>query len=143
MRTMRNAAIVAAVVCGLLTLAQQVAVAQYAELTQIANRLSERGYRSTHERIAGWLDDGASTTFSVWLQRGTVYSLHGTCDRDCTDLDLELTSPTGSVVSRDFLSDAIPVVSAMPGESGRYRVRVVMATCSVGPCQYAVGIFGR
>jgi hypothetical protein len=101
------------------------------------------GLRLTHGVTTGSLDEDGITTIQVPLRNGQTYTLVGTCDEDCSDLDLELVNPFGRVVSRDISDDDRPVVSATPLISGTYRIRVTMAECSLGPCRFAVGIFGR
>ena len=120
----------------------QVAHAQQAQLSRIASRLSDRGYVATHEVTEGWLNDGESATFTVWLRGSTRYTVRGTCDVDCSDLDLVL-ERGGSFVDSDTLRDSIPIVNASPATSGRYTVTVTMANCSNEPCAYTVGVFGR
>jgi hypothetical protein len=140
MRNLRTT--VSAFTCGLVMLVQQVAAGQHVQLTRIEARLSSIGYEQTHERSTGRLRNQESTTFRVWLQGGTQYSIRGTCDLDCADLDLELRSADGSLVDRDFQRNDVPVVSVRPAVPGYYNVRVVMARCSLEPCEYAVGTFG-
>jgi hypothetical protein len=135
----------AAVIClGILAAAvtSEVAHAQQAQLSRIARSLSNRGYEATHELTEGWLNDGESATFTVWLDRGTRYTLRGTCDSDCEDLDLVLRGPA-SFADSDTEPDSIPIVNASPARSGRYTVTVTMANCSSEPCRYIVGVFGR
>lgn len=120
----------------------QLAAAQHAQLSRIGSGLAVDGFRPTHEVEAGALDDGQETSFSVWLEPGTTYVLRGTCDRDCSDLDLELTR-NGRIVDSDVALDDVPEVWARPARAGWYHVRVIMAACSIEPCGYAVGTFGR
>lgn len=123
-------------------LTSQTVHAQRAQLNRIAHTLSLDGYSLRHES-EGSLGEGRSTTFSLWLRAGADYSIRGTCDDDCPDLDLELRGPNGSVVDRDLLSDDIPIVETSPHRSGRYTVRIIMASCSIEPCGYTVGVFER
>ena len=116
--------------------------AQRAQLTRIAHTLSFDGYSLTHES-EGSLREGRSRTFSLWLRAGADYSIRGTCDDDCPDLDLELRGPNGAIVDRDFLNDDVPIVETSPDRAGRYTVTVVMASCSIEPCGYTVGVFER
>ena len=100
------------------------------------------GWTLTHEVVTGALHSYARDTVQVRLRAGLTYAIAATCDQDCSDIDLELIDPSGRVVS-DLRPDDVPVVIAYPVTGGTYRVRVVMASCSVGPCRYAVGVFGR
>lgn len=117
--------------------------AQQAQLTRIGLTLSDEGYRPTHNRQTGSLDDGGWTTFSVWLRPGTDYVFRGTCDGDCTDLDLRLEDDNGFLIDSDYAPDDVPEVSVRPRRAGWFHVRVIMASCTIEPCGYAVGTFGR
>jgi len=118
------------------------AYAQEAQLTRIAAGLARNGYHEA-DRKTGSLAEGNASVLHVWLSRGVDYSIRGTCDNDCMDLDLELIAPDGTRMDGDFLPDDVPVVEVRPAQSGYYRIRVAMATCHIAPCQYAVGVFRR
>jgi hypothetical protein len=75
------------------------------------------------------------------LNAGERYVVAAACDRDCSDVDLQLLSPAGWEIDSDFLSDDEPIVYATPARSGTYRIRVSMASCSVEPCEYFAGVF--
>lgn len=142
MNTLRTVGFVGTFACAALLFGEHAAAQQAAQLTRIGLNLAEAGFSSTHQREVGWLDDDESTTFSVWLEAGTEYVIRGTCDADCSDLDLEL-KRNGRVVGRDFAPDDVPEVGARPRSPGWYQVRVIMASCEIEPCGYAVGTFGR
>src|SRR5262245_36494715 len=142
MKPPNTAGLVGALACAALLFIQWDAAGQTAQLNRIGNRLAGDGFTITHERNTGSLYEDEEATFSVWLVAGTEYAIRGTCDDDCTDLDLEL-KRNARAVDRDFTRDDVPEVSVRPGTSGWYQVRVVMASCTVAPCRYAVGIFGR
>ena len=108
---------------------------------RISTSLLTGGYTRVAPPTTGWLDDGESARFTVWLTGGERYAVAAACDRDCSDLDLQLFSPAGDEVDRDFLSDDEPLVFAAPSTSGRYTVRVSMASCSREPCEYYAGVF--
>lgn len=141
MKTFRTAGFLGALAGAALLLGDQ-AAAQQAQLTRIGLGLAYDGFRSTHERQVGSLYEDESTTFSVWLDQGTQYVFRGTCDRDCSDVDLEL-KRNGHVVESDFAADDVPEITVRPPRSGWYQVRVIMASCSIEPCGFAVGTFGR
>ncbi len=143
MNIINHRVLLGTVACSLLAIGGPIVSAQGPQLTRIGAFLAEDGFRATHTRLTGRLDSGDSTTHTVWLQYGVSYTLRGTCDRDCTDLDLELRSPNGHLLDSDLDPDDIPQVGTTARVSGFYSVRVVMASCSITPCSYAVGIFGR
>lgn len=121
------------------------AVAADAQTRAIFQRISASlvsgGYTRVGTPTTGWLDEGEAARFTVWLTGGERYAIAAACDRDCSDVDLQLFSPAGDEVDRDFLSDDEPMVFAAPYVSGRYTVRVSMASCSVDPCEYYAGVF--
>jgi hypothetical protein len=48
------------------------------------------------------------------------------------------------MVDEDTTDDDIPLVVVETGASGgRYTLRVDMATCTIAPCYYAVGVYNR
>jgi len=113
------------------------------QFQRIATGLREDGYSRVIAPRNGWLDDDESTVFSVQLSAGRRYVIFGTCDRDCTDVDLRLFSPNGTQIDEDLLLDDKPMIEVVPSTSGLHQVRVSMASCSREPCEYTVGIFER
>lgn len=93
--------------------------------------------------LQGGLDNDARQAYWVDLQAGVPYVISGTCDDDCTDLDLQIFSPTDRVVAEDFRAQRRATVVLTPRLSGRYRVEVIMATCLLGPCAYAVAVVNQ
>lgn len=142
MKTSRTARFLGTLACTILVLGGHIVAAQQAQLTRIGRGLADEGRRETHDRQVGSLNEDQRTTFSVWLEQGTAYEFRGTCDVDCSDLDLEL-KRNGRVIDSDYAVDDVPEVGVRPTHSGWYQVRVIMASCSLEPCRYAVGTFGR
>jgi hypothetical protein len=119
------------------------AVGQYDQ--QVNNQLDsfERGqsgatrlFRSPIFR----LNEGASQDYNVTLIAGVPYKIAGVCDNDCPDLDIKLLDGSGNELASDSLTDSLPIVSYRPGQSGNYRVRVVMYDCNVAPCSAGVTV---
>ena len=108
---------------------------------RISTELRSSGYTRVGDTLVGWLDEGESATRSVWLSAGQRYLVAAACDRDCSDVDLQLFSPAGIEVDSDLGSDDEPIVYATPARSGTYRIRVSMPSCSVDPCEYFAGVF--
>jgi len=117
--------------------------AQSQELDRIAARLRAEGFQSIRTPEHGWLGEDESESFTVYLRSGREYVMQGTCDDDCTDLDLDVMGPNGDVVASDHSSDDWPQARFVPWTSGTYRVKVTMYTCDVEPCAYAVGVYRR
>ena len=65
------------------------------------------------------------------------------CDADCSDLDLEVFDSEANSIDSDYEPDDYPVAAIIPNLSTRFRIQVTMAACSVEPCQWGVGVFGR
>jgi hypothetical protein len=80
------------------------------------------------------LNEGASQDYPVTLIAGVPYKIAGVCDNDCPDLDIKLLDSRGRELASDSLTDSLPIVSYRPGQSGDYRVRVIMYDCNVAPC---------
>jgi S1-C subfamily serine protease len=97
----------------------------------------------SHDIGTGALRTRQSHTIPVTLDRGMKYTVLGTCDRDCTDLDLAIRQIDGTVVSEDVEADDVPIVSVTVGRSGTFHILVTMAACSVEPCWYGVGVVTR
>jgi hypothetical protein len=117
--------------------------AQRAQLVSLGPGLARAGFYPTHTTQTGLLFENRSSEFSVWLRGNVEYVFRGTCDDDCSDLDLELRNASGVLIDRDTAWDDVPEVRVTPPTSGYYRVRVIMSDCLLEPCAYAVGTFGR
>jgi hypothetical protein len=113
------------------------------QLTRYGDVFSNEGYARTHELKSGSLDDDESEYFTLELDAGRHYALLGVCDEDCTDVDLRLYDENGNEVDSDVEMDDYPVVEVRPLRTARFRVKVVMSTCSTSPCFYGVGVFAK
>jgi hypothetical protein len=80
------------------------------------------------------LNEGASQDYNVTMIAGVPYKIAGVCDNDCPDLDIKLLDGSGNELASDSLTDSLPIVEYRPGQTGNYRVRVVMYDCNVNPC---------
>jgi hypothetical protein len=113
------------------------------QLTAAGQVLEQRGYELTHRIYTGALDNGEVEMVQLDLAVGMEYQIMGTCDQDCTDLDLTLYDGNGNVVDSDLMDDDVPIVTVTVGRSGSFRLRVSMAACSQEPCRYGIGAFGK
>ena len=106
--------------------------------------LERRGYELTHDVQTGSLRDGQAETFTLILEsRVQPYAIVGVCDTDCSDLDLSVSDMYGDQIVEDTQPDDQPLLMFQVSSRTRYRVKVMMASCSTSPCFYGVGIFGR
>lgn len=112
-------------------------------LSQVGQTYEANGYELTHHIYTGSLNDGGAEVVRLDLDVGMEYQIMGACDEDCSDLDLILYDGRGNVVDSDMLDDDYPVVSLTVTHSGMFTVRVSMAECSLEPCRYGIGVFGR
>lgn len=95
----------------------------------------------SHEFVSGRLDEDGTEWVYIELPAGYTYYILGVCDNDCFDLDLELYSTNNVLLSSDVETDDYPLVSITPAERAIYRVKVIMANCSSGPCRYGLGVY--
>jgi len=112
-------------------------------IRESAKQFEADGYQLTHEIFTGSLADDASGTVTLQLEIGMKYYIVGACDTDCSDLDLVLYDGAGNQVDSDMLVDDFPIVEVTPSRSGTFTVQVQMAACSVAPCRYGLGAFGK
>lgn len=81
------------------------------------------------------MQPGRDHRFLVDLTGGTEYGFIGTCDGDCSNVDIELISmETGGVVANDMLPDNYPIFPYTPAANGQYMVRILMQACTRAPC---------
>ena len=113
------------------------------QVSQHGSFLSQRGYTMSGDVYNGDLRDDYYQDLTIDLRSGTSYAFMGVCDQDCSDIDLRLFDPDGDEVASDLRADDWPIVTVTPSYSGRYTVRVVMASCSRNPCYYGVGVFTK
>jgi hypothetical protein len=143
-RILLTAALAAALLVPAAAHAQDAWVRQVRSLLSQAGQTFEaNGYELTHRIYTGSLNDGEDELVQLELEVGMEYQIMGACDEDCTDLDFILYDGRGNVVDSDMLEDDYPVVSLTVSRSGVFAVRVSMAECSVEPCRYGIGVFGR
>lgn len=105
--------------------------------------LEDRGYEMSHDIYTGSLSDDENESLTLNLRRGNQYAIVGVCDEDCSDIDLRLFDEDGDEVDSDVETDDNPVVQVSPRDSGKYRIKVIMADCRTSPCFYGVGVFSK
>ncbi len=95
----------------------------------VEGRLGLRGLLPVR-RESGEMLAGESRSFEIDLRRGEEFLAVGACDEGCADLDLALTGPRDAPWDADQRPDAFPVAGGLVTRSGRYTLRVAMATCT-------------
>jgi hypothetical protein len=100
------------------------------------------GFAPTDPVQFGALREGQVMTYTLTLDPNREYIIAGSCDTDCRDLDISLSEPDGRESVADRGADDQPTI-VVRGHGGPHTIRVSMASCSVGPCRYGLGIFGK
>jgi hypothetical protein len=111
------------------------------QIDSAATLMAPQGFRLQDDVVSGDLEQGGEEEFELELEGGKTYIIVGVCDGDCSDLDLALTTAGGDAVDSDYEMDDVPMVTVEVEESGIYHLKVEMATCSVEPCAFGVGVF--
>ena len=113
------------------------------QLAKWLERLGSKGYDIAAPVKTGSLKKGTSMEHMVRLTAGTAYALVGTCDNDCSDIDLRLYNSFGVEVQKDIEADDFPVVMLTPPRTGEYKLRIIMVQCTSEPCRYGFGVYGK
>lgn len=132
-------AIAGALLCAAPAQAQEDLIAT--QLDSVAVLLAGAGFQPLHDIIRGTLPTGEDEAFPLETLAGTRYVIVGVCGRACTDLDLALVNAVGAEVGADRGWTNVPFVSFEAAADGRYTVKVEMATCGTGRCEYGVRVF--
>lgn len=81
-----------------------------------------------------WLSSGGVTNTSGVFAEGE--GIYGTCDSDCTDIDMYLYDGYGNLLEQDIEPDAYPVVIAP--YDGEFFIQVTMPSCNAEACAVEV-----
>lgn len=84
-----------------------------------------------------------SHNFTVPMTAGKPYLIFGTCDGDCTVVDLALLDARGAVIKSDTDSADFPVLDYTPTAAGTYTVRITMAKCALAPCYAGARVYQK
>ncbi len=103
---------------------------------------AEMGY-VVKNYIIGMIQESDDNTWSFYLDSSKEYLMEGFCDEDCEDLDLYLYDNEGTELDKDIEEDDFPLFFFEPEESGYYKVKVTMYSCSVEPCYFGLAIFEK
>ena len=113
------------------------------QLDSAAVLVGNEGFRLQDDIVAGELGQGASDEYELELEGGMTYIIIGVCDGDCSDLDLALTTSGGDDVDSDYETDDVPMVMVEVERGQTYNLKVEMAACSVEPCAFGIGVYGK
>lgn len=121
--------------------AQEHAQLVWRQLNTAFETVTRDGYGSVNY-IIGRMGEGKSDSWTLNFEKGTSYKIVGACDKDCSDLDIEVMDGS-DVLTRDILTDDAPIVNFTPKASGQLRIKVTMAKCSDEPCFFGFGVFQK
>lgn len=101
-------------------------------------------YQLTHDPVINMIGKGGTKTHVLTLDAGIPYVIVGVCDNDCRDIDLRLYNDEGDEVSSDIDVDKKPLIRvASQPKTAKFKLEVIMNSCSAPACYYGVGIFGQ
>ena len=103
----------------------------------------EADVTKTHSYLIDRIGEGEKDSATLTLRRGWTYMLVGVCDNDCTDVDIKVYDEDGDQVAADSDLSDVSAVTVEPRFTGEYRVQIEMYKCSIDPCYYGVGVFGK
>ncbi len=89
------------------------------------------------------IDQNRQVEQSYELQAGTTYRIVGSCDSDCSNMDMEVFGPDGRMVGDNRLPDDRPFVEITPETTGTYRVHPWVVTCRARPCYGGIRVLKR
>ncbi|MFN3213430.1 MAG: hypothetical protein ACE37M_10015 [Henriciella sp.] len=76
------------------------------------------------------------------LEPNTGYLIVGVCDRDCSDIDMQIENDDGETLDTDIEDDDAPVLEfRTDADSDHYKLDLDMVSCSADFCFYGIGVF--
>jgi hypothetical protein len=111
------------------------------QLDSAAVLMQGQGHTLKQQPVGGTLGAGTQDTKQIQLAAGS-YVIVGTCDADCSDLDMVLTDSNGSAVDSDMETDDVPMLVVEVPANATYTLTVQMASCTTSVCHYGYAIFG-
>jgi hypothetical protein len=111
------------------------------QLDSASSLMRAQGFSLQDDIVSGDLNEGEEEEFELELAGGKTYIIVGVCDGDCSDLDMVIATTGGQEVDSDYELDDVPMVMVEVASGTTYNLTVKMATCSVAPCAFGVGVF--
>lgn len=112
------------------------------QLDSAAVLFAGQGFQAVGFRHSGALSEGASERVTLHVASGE-YILAGTCDEDCTDLDLRVYNAQGALLDSDTEPDDVPMLAWNLSQGATLSVEVSMFACSIAPCRYGLLLVRR
>ena len=92
-----------------------------------AEQKTNLGFTSGVTFMGAYLRPASGINWQTQLEAGKRYAFIGGGDDDASDVDLLVADGNGTVLARDQLADANPVVVFTPTSSGTHIIRLVLA----------------
>lgn len=89
-------------------------------------KFAQYGYADGLSILGGWVDEKASLSFSMELQKGVDYLLLAGGDNDALDVDLELQDATGIALAADAGFDPEAIVQFTPRQTARFTLKLTL-----------------
>lgn len=115
----------------------RVNLAYYAGRVGAQSDADEDDRRAIGNVIIGRLKAGEETVLPLDVTGAHRAMVFGSCDDDCSDLDLRVATEDGRLVDLDEDPDAEPMVSIPRRTMGKLRLRVRMEECASSSCTFA------
>ena len=116
------------------------------QFEKAASAVAEQGFVPSkgvlpQQTTIGLLPAGGNVFLEVNLRAGIDYMVVGTCDYDCSDMDLAAYSAAGAELASDVELDDVPVVSFRADTSGPYLIEVSMPGCDADTCYFGFRVY--
>ena len=116
------------------------------QFEKAASAVAEQGFVPSkgvlpQQTTIGLLPAGGNVFLEVNLRAGVDYMVVGTCDYDCSDMDLAAYTGAGTSLASDVELDDVPVVSFRAETSGPYLIEISMPGCDADTCYFGFRVY--
>lgn len=94
-------------------------------------------------QVVGLLPVGGVVYLEIELTANSSYMIIGSCDSDCTDLNLQLTDESGDLIAEDMQDDDVPILEFVAPRTKRYLLGVGMAGCDAEACFFGFQVMRK
>ena len=88
--------------------------------------------------LTGELGIGEHAQESLYLEAGRPHVIAGVCGLNCSDINLRLLNPRGTLVAEDTASDDAPMLLLTPDSTGDFTLEISMLRCVEAPCDWGI-----
>ncbi|MBB3911230.1 hypothetical protein [Sphingomonas desiccabilis] len=110
-------------------------------VSQFEHCVSQHRNLTLRQGFVGHVNEGSFVRHRLRTDFNGRLELHGFCDADCSDMDLEVVDQNGYLVVADTTDDDVPIVAFYPDPGVEYTVNAKMFSCSSNRCYYSVATF--